>query len=279
MKYSRTLLQRHRPQPMYDSEVHGYISEITQSGDNFAEEPDRLFSDFKKIFHQWILNSRLNNVKGLSAFPDRDIILGVTHYLDDLHLTKKPVVVLENEYRYHWRLLGKSLHIKSPSQLNTGDNLILSLPFPYFGDMHPEMESIMEICNSRKVFAHIDSCWFGCCRDIKFNFDQPCIQSIGFSLSKSLGLGANRIGIRYSRSRWNGPVSLMNDFNMTNQVSVWMGLKFIQKFGADFWQNKYYKVYKQICRDFDLKPTKAIHLAWDEQGPVGLRPLLRSLVK
>ena len=279
MKYSKTLLQRDRPQAMYDSEVHNYISEVTRSGENFANEPDILFSDFKRVFHQWIQDSQLNVVKGLSVFPKRDIILGVTHYLDDLHLTTKNIVVLENEYRYHWRLFGESLNIKSPSQLKPGDNLIVSLPFPYYGDIHPEIESIMNICNEKNIFIHIDACWLGCCRGIEFDFDQPCIQSVGFSLSKSLGLGANRIGVRYSRNRWNGPVSLMNDFNMINQVSVWMGLKFIKRFGSDFWQKKYHKAYNQVCRDFDLKPTKAIHLAWDEHGPVGVRPLLRILMK
>ena len=89
MKYSKELLQYHHPQSMYDSEVHRYISELTQSGENFANEPDILFKNFKEQFHQWILESELNTVKGLEAFPDRDIIIGVTQYLDDLHQMKK----------------------------------------------------------------------------------------------------------------------------------------------------------------------------------------------
>ena len=278
MEYSKSLLQYGRPQSMYDSEVHRYISELTKSGENFAENPAQLFQDFKKSFHKWIIGSQMYTIEGLESFPDRDIILGVTQYLDDLHITKQ-VVVLENEYKYHWRIFGNSLNIKKPSELETGDVLIISLPFCYCGDIHPEMEIILQICSSREIPVHVDGCWLGCCRDIQFNFNQPCIQSVGFSLSKSLGLGANRIGLRYSRKRWKGPVSIMNDFNMTSQILVWVGLKFIHRFGPDLWQKKYSKAYEKVCMDFNLTPTKAIHLAYDGARPVGVRPLLRVLVK
>ena len=279
MKYSKDLLQYERPQSMYDSEVHHYISELTKSGENFAENPDKLFQDFKDSFHKWIVDSQLYLAEGLEFFPSRDIILGVTHYLDDLHITKQQIVVLENEYKYHWRIFGNSLNVKNPSELETGDVLIISLPFCYCGDIHPEMETILQICISKQIPVHIDACWMGCCKDIQFNFNQACIQSVGFSLSKSLGLGANRIGVRYSKNRWRGPVSVMNDFNMTSQILVWMGLKFIHRFGSDFWQKKYGKAYEKICMDFNLTSTKAIHLAYDGASPVGVRPLLRALVK
>jgi hypothetical protein len=274
----RELLQYSRPQSMYDSEVHNYISEILKSGENFASEPDKLMSTFKRKFHDWLITSQLNSVPGLGTFKNRDIIVGVTQYLDDLHQTRK-IVVLENEYRYHWRLLGDKLVIKEPEELVENDNLIISMPFPYYGDIHPQMDNIIKISNKRNVNVHIDACWYGCCRDINFNFLEPCIKSVGFSLSKSLGLGANRIGVRYSKDFTQGPISIMNQFNMNNQILVWMGTKFIDKFGPDFWQNKYGEAYKKICRDYNLTPTKAIHLAWDGNRPVGVRLLLRKLVE
>ena len=274
----RELLQYSRPQGMYDSEVHNYISEILKSGENFASEPDKLMSTFKRKFHDWLITSRFNSVPGLGTFKNRDIIVGVTQYLDDLHQTRK-IVVLENEYRYHWRLLGDKLVIKEPEELVENDNLIISMPFPYYGDIHPQMDNIIKISNKRNVNVHIDACWYGCSRDIHFNFLEPCIKSVGFSLSKSLGLGANRIGVRYCKDFTNGPVSIINQFNMNNQILVWMGTKFIDKFGPDFWQNKYGEAYKKICRDHNLTPTKAIHLAWDGNRPVGVRLLLRKLVE
>ncbi len=280
MKYSRDLLQTRRPQSMYDSEVHGFIAELTKTGENFGESPGRLFQSFKDSFESWLLGSGLYSIKGLEAFPDRDIIIGCAQYIDDLHLMKKAIAVMENEYKYHWRLFGDSLKIKkSPRQLEAGEQLIISLPFSYCGDIHPEMDLILKVCAAKNIPVHIDGCWMGCARDITFNFDRPCIQSAGFSLSKALGLGANRIGLRFARKRWRGPVSIMNDFNMNNQSGVWLGLRFMQRFGPDFWQKKYGEAYKKVCADFQLRPTKAIHLAFDGEQPVGVRPLLRMLVK
>ena len=69
----------------------------------------------------------------------------------------------------------------------------------------------------------------------------------------------------------------MNDFNMNNESLVWLGVKFMNKFGSDYWWNKYGDVYEKVCKDFNLKPTKAIHLALDNDKPVGVRPLMRCL--
>ena len=280
MEYSRSLLQTRRFQSMYDAETHRHFAALLRSGENFADRPEQLLQSFKESFHDWLEGSRLNSVKGLAAFPDRDIIIGCTHYLDDLHLTRRPIAVLEKEYQYHARLSGRALKtIKAPEELQAGDHLIVSLPFCYYGDIHPDMDSVLAVCEERHIPVHIDGCWTGCSRDIHFDFDRPCIQSAGFSLSKSLGLGANRIGLRYARRRRPGPVSIMNDFNMNNLAPVYVGLSFIKKFGSDFWQNKYGESYRQVCKDFGLRPTKAIHLAFDGERPVGVRRLLRALYR
>ena len=274
-----SLLQTRRFQSLYDAETHRYFAALMRSGENFADNPAALIRSFKESFHDWLEGSRLNAIKGLSAFPDRDIVIGCTQYLDDLHLTaEKPLAVLSKEYQYHARISpGKIKTIKRPEELQAGDQLIVSLPFAYFGDIHPEMNRVLSVCEDREVPVHIDGCWTGCSRGLHFDFDRPCIQSAGFSLSKSLGLGANRIGLRYARKRWSGPVSVMNDFDMNNLAPVWIGLKFIQKFGPDFWQNKYGEIYSRACKVLNLRPTKAIHLAFDGDRPVGVRRVLRFL--
>ena len=106
-QYTREWIQYDRPQTMYDKSIQKYITELLSSGDNFAKDPAKLMEDFKKDMHTWITSSKLNEVSGLDDFKDRDIVIGVTGYLDDLHLMKN-CVVLENEYKYHWRLFGDS---------------------------------------------------------------------------------------------------------------------------------------------------------------------------
>lgn len=280
LEYNEDLLQTDRPQSMYDKEVHKYFNELFK--ENFANN-ENLSSDFVEVFHNWIISSKLNSLNGLELFKDRDVCIGVTQYIDDLYqVHHKNIKYLEHEYKYHHRLNPEGSFSKV-GNLKKGDQLILSLPFPFYGDIHPQMNNIIQHCNEHHIDLHIDACWYGCSRDIQFNLEEPCIKSIGFSLSKGLGLGANRIGLRYSKKRWNGPISIMNDFNMNLQAQMWLGIEFMNKFGSDFWQNKYYKHYLKICHDFNLKPTKAIHIALKKYdwgyNPVGVRPLLRHLAK
>ena len=47
---------------------------------------------------------------------------------------------------------------------------------------------------------------------------------------------------------------------MVNQSPVWLGTKFIDKFGTDFWWNKYEDTYNKMCKELDLTPSKAIHV-------------------
>jgi hypothetical protein len=44
------------------------------------------------------------------------------------------------------------------------------------------------------------------------------IRSVGISLSKGLGLGWNRIGLRWTKEHTIDSVSIMNDFHMQNRM-------------------------------------------------------------
>ena len=57
---------------------------------------------------------------------------------------------------------------------------------------------------------------------------------------------------------------------MCNPTLVWMGTKFIDKFAPDFWWNKYGDTYKQICKELELTPIKAIHVAFDKDRMCGV---------
>ena len=54
-------------------------------------------------------------------------------------------------------------------------------------------------------------------------------------------------------------------------------MKFMRDLGPEFFWRKYESKYYKVCKDFNLKPTKTVHLAMDKNKPVGIRPLLRSL--
>ncbi len=273
----RKYLQWSRFRPMYDRKF-GELLKAGISGDLLRDE--NLKKDFLQTFHLWLSNSKLNKLNGLNAFPHRDFISGVTHALDDLIISfGESLVCLENEYPYFKRMRN-SFPLKTVSQLESGDVLVLGMPFCWFGDVHPQTNEILAICLEKKIPVHIDSAWIGCTRDIYFNYDHPAIQTISFSLSKGLGLGSHRAGVRYARNRHPGPITITNDFAMEIQSSMAVGLKFMREFGSDFLQEKYASEYEFVCKNLNLRPTKSIHTAFAEKEPgvwlpAGIRPFLR----
>lgn len=162
--------------------------------------------------------------------------------------------------------------------MQTGDVLVFEAPFAHYGDLHPHTSEILNRCQELTIPVHIDASWYGCLRDFKFDYSHPAIQSISFSLSKGLGLGSHRTGIRYSKKRWAGSVSISNDFNMNIVSSMWIGMRFMEKFTIDYAQEKYGEAYKLVCEKLNLTPTKALHIAFKDNAPVGIRPFLRTLV-
>ena len=144
--------------------------------------------------------------------------------------------------------------------------------------MNFAVDRILEKCATLEIPVHIDGAWISCIRDIDFDFDHPAIQSVGISLSKG-GMGGNRIGVRFARNTPSGPITIMNDFNMNSQALASMGIKFMEELGPEYFWTTYEEAYNKVLEDFNLEPTKAIHLARQNGKPVGVRSLLRCLIK
>lgn len=276
----RRFLQKERYRPMYDRAFGEFLAKGMDSA--LAHHPS-LKPEFLAEFDQWLHGGKLNKLSGLSAFPHRDFICGVTHALDDLHITfGSQLVCLEKEYAYHKRMKPEFVH-RNLSTLATGDVLVLGVPFAYYGGLHPETSEVLDRCLQLDIPVHIDAAWFGCMRDFSFCFDHPAIRTVSFSLSKGLGLGSHRAGVRYARDRHRGPVTIVNDFGMEVNSVMACGLRFMKEFGADYLQNRYGDAYAYTCEKLKLRPTQAIHMAFAEDSsgiwyPNGVRPFLRYLV-
>jgi hypothetical protein len=279
-KYSREWLQYERPQPMYDAGINEFYDGFYKVNPVYNKNLD---AEFKNAFLDWLSKHTLSTFKGLDAFPRVDVINGCTQYIDDLYQRLgSRLKTLKNDYKYHWRLNNDIVYFDIDDLEHVfplqpyRPELLISMPFPYDGDKHPRMQEILDKCHIYDIPVHIDGAWISCIRDIEFDFNHPAIQTIGFSLSKG-GLGGNRIGIRLARNTPEGAVTIMNDFNMNSQALMAMGILFISEMGPEYFWKKYEKKYYQVCKDFDLIPTKAIHLAKDRDGrPVGVRSLLRA---
>jgi len=271
--YDNKWLEIERPQPLSDQRIEGLIQEVL-SGKLEKDISDQVYTNFKTECKEWLLKSKLNTLKGLDTFNRTDIIIGCTQFIDNIYM-QGPVQVLRNDYRYHQRL-GLA-YVKDVGSLIPDIPLIVAMPFPSIGAPHPDMEEILYECKIKNIAVHVDGAWISCCRDISFDFSDEVIRSVGISLSKGLGLGWNRIGLRWTKDTRADSISIMNDFNMNNRALAMIGLHFIRNLESDYLWNAHGKRYYKVCSDFNLTPTNSIYLALQDNRPVGLSPLIRYL--
>jgi hypothetical protein len=271
--YDECYLEIDRPSPLSDRHIENMIQDVL-NGKLDKDISNDVYSNFKIEADNYFNSSKLNELKGLDSFNRIDIINGCTQYIDNLYM-QGPVQVLAGDYRYHERLGLSTVSTVGKLQHNTP--LIIAMPFPSIGAVHNNMTELLTECTEKHIPVHIDGAWLTCCRDISFDFDHPSIQSVGISLSKGLGLGWNRVGLRYTRHINPDSVTIMNDFNMNLRAVTMIGLYFVRHLPADYLWNKYSDSYYKICSDFNLTPTNSIYLALKDNQPVGLSPLIRYL--
>ena len=268
-QYTKEWLQYERQQPMYDDSINEFYRDI------FNIEPvEDITQAFISEFDNWLKTHELSIFEGIDKFPVRHVIQGVTHFIDDLYQRCGELQTFRNDYKYHWRL-NNNIEYVTIDTLDPSKELLISMPFPYYGDIHPGMSEILNECQRLNIPVHVDSAWVSCIRDIDFDYDHSAIKTFAISLSKS-GIGGNRIGVRYAREEPTGSITLINNFNMNQESLMYVGLKFMQRFGPEYFWKKYETKYYRVCADFDLEPTKAIHIARDNGKPVGVRSLLRA---
>ena len=272
-QYTSDWLQYERPQPMYDAAINKLYDSI------FKENPvhnHSIFEDFKTEFVNFLNNHSLSKLSGIDKFTHTDICVGCTQFIDDIYqrVGTENIMIFEHDYKYHWRL-NPDIKYVTLDTLVPNKEMIISMPFPAHGDVHPLMYAILDRCEQLDIPVHLDGAWITCSRDIEFNFDHPAIETFAVSLSKG-GMGNDRIGVRFSRNRPKGAITIMNDFNMNCRSLVYAGLQFMRDLGPEYFWKKYETRYYKVCEDFNLIPIKTIHVAKTQDGNiVGVRPLLR----
>lgn len=271
--YSKDWLEIHRPQPLSSNDLDNEIQNILTGGIDKTIS-NSVYATFKQECREWILSSKLNSLHGLSDINHIDICIGCTQFIDNIYM-QGTVQTIHGDYKYHERLnLSKRVALGT---IIPNLPLIIAMPFPSIGAEHTQMQRLLDECLSKNVPVFIDAAWYTCCKDINFDLTHPAIDSIGISLSKGLGLGWNRIGLRFSKSEKSDSISIMNKFDMNNKVLVKIGLHFIRKFEPDYLWNFHKERNAKVCADFGLTPTKSNYLALQNGNPVGISPLIRYL--
>lgn len=280
---TKEMLGTRRQRPMYLSKFTKFREELDMK--TYPKDPHKYRQVFLNTINDWIKNHKKVNYLNLHKFTRKDAILGTTHTLDELHqLHGKNITVFKGEYKYHRRLTDFSVNeIEHYSQLKQGNVFIASCPSCITTNYLPKFDKLLDHCFDNNIPVHLDGAWFGQCRNFHLDVDHPAIHSISVSLSKAFGMGSQRIGIRYTKERINGPIAIMNDFEYTNVSDMWIGVEMINFFGNDYWWNNYEDLYSKVCKDFSLFESDSIHVGWEfndnEKRQFGIRTPLRFLIE
>lgn len=274
--WSKEWLEIHGPQPLSDKKMQD-LSLRVLNGELDKNVSYEIFDEFKQNVENWVKNSKLNFIRGFDSFNRRDIIIGCTQFIDNLYM-QEPIQVIKGDYKYHERLNHNTEFINNITHLRYKKPLIIAFPFPSTGGPL-DMKTILDICLVEQIPVHIDGAWVTCARGLDLDLSHPAIKSLGISLSKGLGLGWNRIGVRWHKDEdCVDSISIMNDYHMNNSAMVMIGNFYLKNLPSDYLWDTYGNNNKKICDEFSLKQTHSIHLALTtDSQPVGLTPLMRYL--
>lgn len=230
--------------------------------------------EYTNVFHKWIQSNKYNTLNGLDAFKRRDVIVGTTQELDEAYWrhSNKRLRIYRGEYAYHSRNINNYVFLEDES-LETGDYAIISIPFAGTGEQI-DISKILNEATNKNVPVIIDCAWWGAGWDTMLDLNHSAIETVCFSLSKNVGLGNMRTGLRYSNLQ-TGPIVQQNNFNHLVKSNMKLGIYQMNTFSSDWVVEKYKAAYERMCGQTELEPSKCLHVAWQDSNLVGVRNLVK----
>lgn len=247
---------------VFDYDVRKYISDAPYK-DWYSDNSIFLSKEkYKTQYKAWLLNSKNSKIIGLDKFNNIDFTFGVTQSIDDLLLKHKTNRLRIFEYEYHYsRKLHENYETIVNNDIETGDWVLISLPFCFHGKSIDNLNELYDICYKKNVPVYIDAAFYALSFDFTLDLSHPAIKEVYFSLSKNLGLGFLRTGIRFSNESYYGPIAMQNQYNYSNLAFIELGSYVIDKFDIDYIVKKYYPHYRKFCQDQGFEETNCIHIA------------------
>ena len=225
----------------------------------FFSDPQKIVSrnEFIEQADNWFMATKLNQLHNVDQFPNKDIIIGCTQFIESLALKNKwNIQILPRDYAYY-AVMGKR-----PTEIGSLEPevpLIVSIPNYYYGP-RPKWNQILEECENKNIDVHIDCAWITVSKDINLDFGHPNIKSFGMSLSKYIG-SWNRIGLRYSKQKSMDSITMFNAQQKYNDALISCGSLVMDNIERDYGWNTYGEKYKKICKDNNLQETNFFYVA------------------
>ncbi len=251
-----------KTQAVYDYQFVLRLKEAPISDWMSCSPPFSCKDEYLEKIDNLIHTSKLNTVKGLQRFSSRHLINGTTQSFDEAYhrYSKKRLRIFRGEYAYHKRVNPDYVYLED-EPLKENDFVIISFPFCSTGDKHELLEKTLNEAGRLNVPVEIDCAYFGTCHSIEFDFTHDAIKAVSFSLSKGMGMGDIRSGIRYSFYDDDYPIAQQNNYNHTVLLAAKMGIHMMDKFNFDYIPNTYREAQKSVCSELGVTATKCMHLA------------------
>ena len=246
--------------PDMDQEVHCAIS---LAGVNQCLKDTGIQDRFTDDYYVWINNSKFNQLNNLDKFPIHAFSNGTTESFDKFYLknSTRRFRCFRGEYMYHgasWKINCPRWKYLDDEPVDGNDAVVISLPFSDTGNIHERTQEILDICSRLGVPVLIDCAFIGISSNIIFNFDQPCITDIVFSLSKSFPLGHLRIGMRLTRYDDDDSLLIHKKTNYTNRLGAFVGSEMMLKYSVDYNVNRWKEKQLEFCRQLEVIPSNSI---------------------
>jgi hypothetical protein len=227
-------------------------------------------SIFKEFMHRWIAQHTSSQLQGLDQYRI-DFASGTTQSFDSFYYRHRQLRMrcFVGEYFYHlktWTSNGTPWSfVTEHDPLVPGDALVVSLPFCDTGTVLPDLDSILDLCNSAGIPVLIDACYYPISGNISADLAHDCVDTVAFSLSKAFPIANLRIGIRYTKPNIFDGQALHDSINYNNTLGAYVGLELIKKFSCDYIYNTYKDRQQEVCEFFDLEPSDSVLFAIGDQ--------------
>ena len=257
-----------RARPIPYSEIVNFIDNTVDAKYLYD---DGIVPKFVNTYYNWIQQSKLNKLHGLDKFNQVDFVHGTSQAFDfwyQKHHNKR-FRCFKGDYVYHkvaWKNYFNWAYIED-GHLEPGDAVIISVPFSDYGTVHPDLDSILDKCDTAGIPVFIDAAYHCIARGLNFNIDRPCIDTISFSMSKAFyGAERLRIGIRCRREMVDDGCVLFNQFHCVSKIAAGVGYQLCKTYDPDYNQNMFREKQLKICKDLKITPSDCVIFGLAEQS-------------
>lgn len=247
-----------------DADIAGWLKDTSQE---FSDAD--IHRRFLDRYQTWIRSSKLNDLRGLDAFPVAAFSSGTTEAFDKFYMKnhQRRFRIFRGEYMYHagtWKN-GFDWAYMDQDALKSNDAIIFSLPFSDTGEIHADTTTTLDLAYNLSIPVLVDLAFFGLCSGIDFDLDHPAITDLTFSLSKTFPVAPFRIGMRLTREDDDDSLLIYNKTNYVNRLGASVGLRVLDHVNVDYNVSKWRSTQESFCRQLDIDPSATVIFGIDRK--------------